>query len=261
MSVAAGNVIYRLGNPPCTGIGLVWTEGELGEAIGARVAEVLFDDEGIAQIEEIFSGPDETGFPQDELKQILRKSRHVENWRVGEAIAEAYLEDHRDCFFPWPVNRDVRKGGSSLPGADLIGIGKDTTGYCLAFGETKTSGQVRYPPSVMYGPDGLRAQLEDLRDNKAFKSDLFKYLGFRSAGTSWRPLFEAAGKRYLENPSDVMLFGVLVRDVSPNEKDLQASVQQLAENCPDKTRIELVAIYLPYGRINELGEVAAAKRN
>lgn len=261
MKVAAGGVAYNQGIPPCTGIGLVWTEEELCEGIDGRVKEVLFDDDGKAQIEDIFSGQDDTGFVQDALRQVLNDPGYIEDWRVGEAIAEAYLVAHRDCIFPWPVIRDVRKSGSSLPGADLVGLGTDAGGYCLAFGETKTSGQAKYPPSVMYGPKGLKRQLEDLRDNKRIRTDLFRYLAFRSIEASWKQHFEAAGERYLKNSSDVMLFGMLVRDVPPNGDDLRARVHKLSENCPNGTRIELIAIYLPDGCIDGLGKAALAKRN
>ena len=262
MSVAVGSVIYNLGSPPCSGVGLIWTRAELNAALDERVAMLLFDDEGKSDIEElIIPDEDETGFATDALKRILSVPEVIEDWRVGEAIAEAYLVDHRDCVFPWPDSRDERKSGSSLPGADLVGFGSDSAGYCFAFGETKTSRGATYPPKVMYGRTGLKKQLEDLRDSESIRDDLLKYLGFRSKGASWRPYFEAAGKRYLVNSSDVMLFGMLVRDVPPNGRDLQARVHTLAKDCPEGTRIEIFAIYLPCGCIDGLGTTALTKRN
>ena len=223
---------------------------------------LLFDDEGKSVIEElIIPSEDETGFATDALRRILSAPESIENWRVGEAIAEAYLEDHHDCIFPWPDSRDERKSGSSLPGADLVGFGVDSAGYCFAFGETKTSSEDTYPPRVMYGRTGLTKQVEDLRDKVSIRNDLFRYLSFRSSGASWRPYFEVAGKRYLKNSSDVMLFGVLVRDVPPNGSDLQTCVHSLAKDCPEGTRIEILAIYLPDGCIDSLGATALAKRN
>ena len=241
---------------------MVWTRKELNAALDERVAMLLFDDEGKSSIEElIIPDEDETGFVTDALKRILSDPEVIENWRVGEAIAEAYLVDHRDCIFPWPDSRDERKRGSSLPGADLVGLGMDSAGYCLAFGETKTSGEAKTPPSVMYGSKGLKRQLEDLRDIETIRDDLLKYLSFRSKGASWKPYFEAAAKRYLRNSSDAMLFGILVRDVAPSEKDLQARVHKLAKDCPNGTQIELIAIYLPDGCIDGLGKTTLAKRN
>ena len=149
---------------PCAGIGLVWGDEELDAALSGPVATVLFDDEGKANIESILTDLVETDFEQDSLKRILSDPDAIEDWRVGEAIAETYLQDHRDCCFPWPDGRDERKSGSSLPGADLVGFGKDEEGDCLAFGEVKTSSEAGYPPSAMYGRTGLKKQLEDLRD-------------------------------------------------------------------------------------------------
>lgn len=262
MSVAVGSVVYNLGGPPCSGIGLVWTREELNTALDERIAMLLFDDEGRSGIEElIIPGEEETGFATEALKRILSDPEVVEDWRVGEAIAEVYLADHRDCVFPWPDSRDERKSGSSLPGADLVGFGVDAAGYCFAFGETKTSSENTCPPRVMYGNTGLTRQVEDLRDKKSIRDDLFRYLGFRSNGASWRPYFEAAGGRYLRSSSDVMLFGVLVRDVLPNGSDLQTCVHTLAKDIPEDTQIEIIAIYLPDGSIDGLGTSALSRRN
>ena len=135
-------------------MGVRWSNDELNAAMTDRVAAVLFDDEGKANIEEILAGLAETDFAQDGLRRVLEDPDEVEDWRVGEAIAETFLTDHRSCYFPWPDGRDERKGGSSLPGADLVGFGTDDNGDCLAFGEVKTSGESRYPPGAMYGRTG-----------------------------------------------------------------------------------------------------------
>ena len=147
MSVAVGRTVYRCGAAPCSGAGLVWGAGELDSALSGPVAMVLFDDEGKANIESILTDLVETDFEQDSLRRILSDPDAVEDWRVGEAIAETYLQVHRACCFPWPDGRDERKSGSSLPGADLVGFGKDGGGDCIAFGEVKTSSQANYPPS------------------------------------------------------------------------------------------------------------------
>ncbi len=111
----------------------------------------------------------------------------------------------------------------------------------------------------MYGRTGLKKQLEDLRDSEPIRDDLFRYLAHR-VKASWRPRFEAASKRYLENSSDVQLYGVLVRDVPPHADDLRVRVHDLAKNCPEGTGIELMALYLPKGSIGGIGKNAVAKR-
>ena len=260
MTIAEGNTVCMHGAPPCSGIGLQWTKQELDTALEAKVAEVLFDDEGMADVESILVDLAETDFAQERLRRILKSPNDIEDWRVGEALAESYLACHRACYFPWPAGRDERKLGSSLPGADLVGFGTDEDGDCLAFGEVKTSSEARYPPNVMYGPMGLKQQLEDLRDHEAVRDGLLRYLGHRARGAAWRSRFERASRRYLQNKSDVQLYGVLIRDVPPDEDDLRARVRNLAQDCPDESFIELLALYLPDGCIHGLGKVVVAKR-
>ena len=112
----------------------------------------------------------------------------------------------------------------------------------------------------MYGRTGLKQQLGDLRDNTSIRDDLFLYLGHRAKGAAWMERFRRAGKRYLANKSDVRLFGFLVRDVSPHEDDVRVRVERLGQGCPDGTRIELLALYLPVSRLEEIGAVAVAAR-
>ncbi|MEM1402948.1 MAG: hypothetical protein AAGG55_06415 [Pseudomonadota bacterium] len=260
MTVALGEECYNLGAPPCKGGGRTWTEGELDEAIGSQVSRLVFDDQGKADIEELLAGVAETEFAQEQLAEALAEPDDIEDWRVGEAIAEAYLTEHRDCVFPWPDGRDERKSGSSLPGADLVGIQQDAKGDRFAFGEVKTSGEAKHPPGAMYGRTGLKQQLEDLRDKVEIRRVLFKYLGHRAKNSPWLDRFKAATKRYLENTSDVQLFGVLVRDVTPHEDDVRVRVEKLGDNCPAGTEIELLALYLPVGVIGNLASKALATR-
>lgn len=86
------------------------------------------------------------------------------------------------------------------------------------------------------------------------------YLGFRAKGAAWSERFRTAGRRYLNNKSDVQLYGFLVRDVDPHENDLRSRIEKLSMNCPEGTRIELLALYLPAGRIEGIGAAAIAAR-
>ena len=252
MTVPAGEPVYDLGSGDCTGCGLRWNGDQFDQATDT-VAAALFDDQGRADIEEILTGVVDTEFAQDGLRRVLGTPSPVEDWRVGEAIAETYLTDHRSCLFPWPDGRDERKRGSSLPGADLVGFASDAEGDRLAFGEVKTSSDQRHPPGTMYGPTGLKKQLEDLRDDATIRDGLMKYLAHRAPMASWRQRFESAAARYLTNSSDVQLFGFLVRDVEPHEDDLKARVNTLGNDCPLTTTIELLALYLPSNSISGIG--------
>lgn len=260
MALALGNECYSLGERPCNGSGRTWTEAELDEAITGTVSALVFDDQGKADIEELLAGVAETEFAQEQLAEVLANPNEIEDWRVGEAIAEAYLTEHRDCLFPWPDGRDERKSGSSLPGADLVGLQKDEHGDRFAFGEVKTSAEQKYPPGALYGRTGLKQQLEDLRDKTQIRDDLFKYLCHRAKNTHWMNRFQAASKRYLTNKSDIHIFGILIRDVTPNAEDVRVRVEKLSEGRPDATHIELLALYLPTGAIDSLSSKSLAAK-
>jgi hypothetical protein len=259
--IAVGNECYSHGAPPSTGTGRSWTAKELDAAISGQVSALVFDDQGKADIQELLAGVAETAFEQEQLAQALADPDNVEDWRVGEAIAEAYLTEHRDCLFPWPDGRDERKSGSSLPGADLVGFQSIGDVERFAFGEVKASSEKSYPPQVVTKKkDGLKKQIEDLRDKKKDRDGLVEYLAHRASGKSWKEHFKSAAKRYLTNSHDVSLFGVLVRDVEPNQNDLRLRVKQLAEGCPNGTEIELFALYLPVGAIANLPSQVLATR-
>ncbi len=260
MGIPIGEVVYSLGTAPCSGVGLAWTRSDLDQAMRSSVQSVLFDDEGRLSLEELLTGMADTEFAQEGVQNVLSTRTPVEDWRVGEAIAESYLLEYRACTFPWPDSRDERIAGSSLPGADLVGFGEDEKGTCLAFGEVKTSGDRNHPPAIMYGPTGFKAQLERLRDWESVRDELFKYLAYRAGSASWSSLFETAGRRYLQNKADVQIYGLLIRDVDPQESDLRALVMTLTTDRPAKTVIELLAIYLPRQSIQGLGKVVTESR-
>lgn len=260
MTLAAGTVEYTLGSASITGCGLSYTASELESALAGPVAEVVFDDEGMADLTNMLSGLHDTEFNQEGVKRVLENNRGPEAWRVGEALAESYLTHHCTCIFPWPDGRDERKSGSSLPGADLVGIHCDGETERFAFGEVKTSSEKKYPPGVMHGRTGFKQQLEDLRDKVGIRDDLVKYLWHRALNASWKSRFINAFERYNTNHTDVGLFGVLVRDVEPHEDDLRVRVSKLSKDCPQPMSIELLAFYLPSGSIGSLGEKVLALR-
>lgn len=252
MTVPAGELVYDIEGGGCTGSGLKWNEEEFDEAI-VDVRAVLSDEQGTAAIEEMLRSVGDTDFDPDGIRDVLDEQDTVEDWRIGEAIAETYLKFHRACSFPWPNTRDLRKSGSSLPGADLVGFHSDEHGDRFAFGEVKTSSDENHPPSVMYGSTGLKKQLEDLRDDISIRNLLMQYLAIRAQNAPWERTFKNAVARYITDCNDVILFGFLVRDVEPHEDDLRSRVETLAEDCPLAMRIEIVALYLPKESINGIG--------
>ncbi len=249
--VSEGLNAYKLGKEPCTGVGITWTSSELDDALTGSVISILRDDSGSELIKEALIPLGETDFVAERVNERLK--RGFKNWRVGEAIAEAYLADRRECIFPWPMRRDARRQGVSLPGADLVGFAMEGEGYRLVFGEVKTSSEMRYPPGVMNGESGLRQQIKDLRDNVDLRYRLIEYLTFRSPYAPWRDCFIKAVERCLHNGgNDVRLYGVLIRDVSADDRDLKNSVSRLTNDCPAKMNITFIALYLPEGRVKNL---------
>lgn len=258
MSLLAAH--YNLGTHPVTGAGLGMSAAQLDTTLSGSVAEIVFDDIGASQVAVLLEGLANTDFERENLAALLANDNAPENWRVGEALAEHYLTETRDCDFPWPDGRDERKQGSSLPGADLVGFQRENGQIRFAFGEVKTSSEANYPPGAMHGRHGLKQQLEDLRDRRDLRDGLIRYLCYRATGASWKDEFRSAASAYLQDTCDVRIFGILIRDVSPDQGDLKTRVERLGQNCPQAVVIELFAIYLPAGSISTLSSKVTSSR-
>jgi len=257
MTMAAGTECYVANVSPVTARGVAYSDRELDDALGESVAPILWDDAGTENLDAILTSIVTTEFSEASIKRVLSSQHTPENWRVGEGLAEAFLTEHRSCEFPWPSGRDLRNPSSSPAGTDLVGFQKidDIAGsHRFTFGEVKTSEQEAWPPSVVTGRHGLIKQLEALKTSADIKDNLVKYLGHHAQGADWIDRFQCAAKRYLANPSDVSLFGVLVRDVEPKPEDLSKRAVDLASGCPTETSIELRAMYLPRTTIGTLAQ-------
>lgn len=244
--------MYQLGADPCVGTGIEWTPEESRSALDGPVAAVLNDVIGSQIVTEALGPLAQAEFDTGRI-DALAASVPEPSYRRGEAIAEAYLSSWRDCTFPWPVSRDLRRPTASPAGPDLVGLKIEAGGHYLVFGEVKTSGENVYPPTVMRGRSGLLQQLEDLRADRALQRFLVRNLLFRCAGQV-RDRFIAAVRRHTADPNDCRFFGVLVRDVLPDEQDLRHAVSHLGHDCPDVTRVEVLAIYLPPGHLDPVAD-------
>ena len=260
MTIASGTIQYQLGTIPVTGCGFSYSETELDSALSGPVAEIVFDNSGKDDFRNLLEGLPATEFKKDRVERILTETKPPENWRVGEAFAESYLVHKKNCFFPWPNGRDKKNPGSSLPGADLVGFKSNKGNDYFVFGEVKTSTENRYPPRIMYGRAGLKRQIEDLKDSIEIKDTLVKYLGFRATNSSWQLRYKNAAEKYLSSDTNVYIFGFLVRDVKPHEKDLRARINKLSKNQHKDMVIELLAIYLPENSIPTLSDKVVASR-
>jgi hypothetical protein len=252
MTISAGTVQYTADVPPVGALGISYTDQELDDALSVEVSEIVHDLSGREILTEIIEGIEGTGFSDSRLKAFLNPEALPEDWRVGEALAQAFLVAHRECSFPWPASRDLRNPVASPAGTDLVGFASQKNEYLFAFGEVKTSTEQKWPPSLIYGRHGLKQQLEDLRDSTEHKDALVRYLGLHSVNASWVHLFKDAFRRYISSKTNVAIFGLLIRDVTPNSDDLSARTKSLAKGCPQDSRIELIAIYLPSGAVPTL---------
>jgi len=255
MKIAVGKKAYSAGSPPVKAEGLLFSQAELDIALEQRLPPLLRDDIGKKKVEEFVGALATTAFATDRLAAALNVIPSVKDWQVGESLAEAYLVDHKDCEFPWPTGRDLRNPQASPAGADLVGFQLHGNSRRFTFGEVKTSEEEKWPPQVVTSRHGLAKQLEKLRDSDPTKHHLvIIYLGHRAPSSAWEAGYRQAVKRYLNNSSDISLFGFLVRDVVPKADDLQSRAKVLAGGCPKETSIELHALYLPLKSIRSLAK-------
>ena len=94
--------------------------------------------------------------------------------------------------------------------------------------------------------------MKNLRDDTLIRNRLLSYLGYRAKNAQWEDSFKTATRRYLNDQMDVSVFGVLVRDVLPDEQDLKRRVAQLSSGNRVPLRMEAIALYLPNGTIDRL---------
>ena len=257
MSVAMGSEVYNVDHQRVIARGRSHTAAQRDTALDSDVRALIQDTTGAGKAAALTSNLNLTGFQTNNLNAVLNGGSPPKDWEVGEAYGEAYLGTHSRCHFPWSDRWDERKDKSSLPGSDLVGLQETGTSkkpsFRFAFGEVKTSTEKKYPPGVMYGKEGLKKQMEDLRDKHEIRNTLVRYLTMRAQGADWEEKFKTALVRFLAESTDVAIFGILIRDVSPAESDLRTRSKNIAKKHPARMHIELLAIYLPVGSISILG--------
>jgi hypothetical protein len=222
---------------------------ELKDFLSGPVAARLNDTEGGEELRSHLRGLNLTGMGHQALEEVLAADVPEErDWAVGEALAEAILEEHHDVVLPWNTERDKRNPFASLPGADIIGFQSDGDSHRLALGEVKCSSEEQWPPQVMSGRSGgIGHQLDSLASNLGTICQLLKWLLPRVKGTTHQVSFNNAFSRYFDSGCrDVTLFGILIRDKDAREQDLQARGRSLGRSLQTPTRCQLIALYLPW---------------
>lgn len=220
---------------------------EFSDFMAEDVSSRLNDDAGKADFNNHLNGLAPTGFAQESLKTLLEAGFVEErDWAISEALAEAWLTREYGVEWPWNMERDKRTPLASLPGADLVGFVRDGEETRLALGEVKSSSDVNTPPGVMNGRSGMTHQLEKLAADLSLIGTLIRWLQCRCRGKSSQPSFDAAISLFLKSGNRAMtLFGVLVRDTQPNERDLLTRGRSLSAVINAPTRCNLLALYLP----------------
>lgn len=232
------------GQVSCVGRQLL-NRAELSDLLEGPVRSRLFDLEHDIDFEADLKALATTGMATETLKRVLEAAPAKEPWEVGEALAECLLTEEYGAEWPWNVERDKRTPRASLPGADLVGFMTDGDCAHILLGEVKTSSESKYPPQVMYGRSGIVNQIDALAADPKLHRSLIKWLHARCKNTALWSKFQEAIERYLQSGGKAMLlFGILVRDVDPDERDLRNRGRSLGEAVTAPTQVHLHAWYL-----------------
>ena len=209
-----------------------------------RALDQNFENDVAQRLQDLAS----TGASAEWLTRFLddEPSDEILPWRVGEAIAEAVLEDSHNVIFPWNMRRDERHPRASLPGADLVGISVEPHGCRLVFGEVKSSSDASSPPAVVTGRSGMVQQLERLIDDNRMQRSLIKWLTARIGNDDKAASLDEALIAFVETRgTSVRIIGVLVRDTPPRESDVSARGRALGQRVCEPGSVELHAMYMP----------------
>ena len=193
----------------------------------------------------------EAGFSADTIDHVLRSgigksSDTALKGDFGEVFGALFLNSKHGMQFPWPTFWDRRTPTASLSGGDLVGLVEDSEGAAFVIGQVKASAENSHPPTVVsHSNNGLTAQLRRLRGKPEVIFSHMKWLLTRAEGTGWQTGLFQALDRLSNEPTDVLVVGVLVRDCSASQSDLQGAHTAFAD--VQGPRVRLFGCYLPLG--------------
>ena len=249
MTLSFAEIQYEGAFTCVTWRGISLTPGEdLSAFLQTEMATRLHDIPGRDEFQQHLQGLALTGMGSASLAAVLNaQSCEERDWAAGEALAEAWLIRCHQVQFPWNMERDKRNAKGSLPGADMVGFLPCEAGFRLMIGEVKTSGEDQNPPQVMSGRGGLIHQIDELGNNLEKIGQLLFWLHARVKNTAYQTAYDDAAKLYFNSGNKcVALFGILIRDTSPNCKDLENRAKTLDAKLAQPTRCELIALHLPF---------------
>ncbi len=236
--------------------GLSVDEKECYNHLQGKVKNSLLDrEETEYTIDRLKALQQETGFNANkeliaDIQALENQHIDVQQFRIGEAYAEAILEESFMCRFHWNENRDSRNPKGNKTGADLVGFIEIEEQVLFLFGEVKTSSEiVNRPPQVMTNKDGIEKQLKDLYNDKGKRQILISYLQSKSRHYPkehpFKIDFNASLRTYYSSDCKFQLIGVLVRDVPHDIRDISLSYNRLSQHIIQHNGIKLIALYLP----------------
>jgi len=239
------------------GIEVTSDEGEnvLASAVKDNLVDLEEKERFQTDLEELKGSIEQTGFdaPGELLVDIQSlndpEPEDTRSWRIGESIAEVILDEHYGARFYWNELRDARNPKGNKTGADLVGFIETDGEVLFLFGETKTSSEQKRPPQVMTYANGMEHQLRNLHVKIKKRRILIEYLASKTRNLAPDDPFKKDYKKALNNyynseACKYQLFGVLVRDVNPDEEDLSHSYKRLKANILEPAGLRLLAVYM-----------------
>lgn len=181
-------------------------------------------------------------------EKLLKSSGPRSSWSIGEALAECLLADDsaRDIVWPWNREREKFSPMASPTGMDLIGLCTCGGKTKFLIGEVKTSSESKVPPRVMNVNDGLPSQVLKNANSINTQRTILIWLRSRCGTKELLSLYRSAFKRFLQSHGqDILHMGILLRDTRPNEMDVSAAADYLAEHLDSPAEVEVSAWYFP----------------
>lgn len=228
--------------------GVIFDQTYIEDYLKTKVSAKYYDLECTEILVKDFSSIDKTGFSKNILEEVFSVEPDLKNWKIGECITECYLEDNHKIRFHYEPSRDAKNPEGNLHGADIVGFSELEDETIFVFGEVKTSTDTNSPPGVMSGRSGMICQLENIKDEDSIKQLLIRWLAFKVQGKDdtdpFRKDFIDALKTYFKSEKKKLkLVGVLLRDTSPNPKDLKSRYENFIQDMDPKMFLSLSAIY------------------
>lgn len=177
------------------------------------------------------------GFDSARIDEIFASDPPAESWKMGECVAECFLEDDKGARLPNP--RLVQKNPKASPaGADLAGL--SAKNGVFLFGEVKTTDASGSPPPIV---TDMAKQLENILESKSARRSLIRWITHMALKSGWEREADKALIKYKRGR--YMVAGVLIRDAKPQKADLDHAFSRIRKRAAAGAILALYALYLP----------------